>query len=132
MNRKIYSSLFIFCIAFVANVNAGTVSSSDNSIDPQALQKVRHLLSMPEEKIDFAHAKLIIDQIIDPRVNVPKTKNRLQEMVQTIEELNLQTDMEKKEALRQYLYESGSWNDYKPFQYNFCLLYTSPSPRDRG
>ena len=111
--------LLLFFVSFCANALNQVPTLNNDGIDKQALKKVQHLLNIPEDKINFAYAKLVIDQIVDPTINIFKEQKRLKKMVKDIEALNLTTNSEKKEALREYLYESGVWNNYKPFTYDF-------------
>ena len=90
----------------------GPVNDSD-------LNKVLALLNTPEKHIDFALAKLTIDSIIDPDLDIKYETHRLELMVQAINAMGLITSMEKKNALRTFIYEPGIWNQYHPFSYNF-------------
>ncbi|MEP3243985.1 MAG: transglutaminase family protein [Sneathiella sp.] len=88
-------------------------------VDKQELDKVHALLSVPEAQIDFAQSKLMIDRMIDPSVDIEREMARLDEMIQVINAKGLKTNMEKKDALRQYLYKAGHWNQHNPFTYDF-------------
>lgn len=88
-------------------------------VNQGALQQVRALFDVPENDIDFAYTKLTIDKMIDPSVNVGQEMLRLERIVSDIKAMNLRTSMEKKDALRHYLYEAGEWNNFKPFTYDF-------------
>ena len=46
-------------------------------IDTDALISAHALLDIPESQVDFAHAKLTIDRLIDPSINQIKEAMRL-------------------------------------------------------
>ncbi len=89
-------------------------------INQQELARIKTLLAIPEDKVDFAYAKLTIDQIIDPNINIDDEIHRLDRMVQDVQAMGVFTrSMDKKNALRRYLYEKGSWNRHQSFTYDF-------------
>ena len=47
--------------------------------DP-TLQTLRAILELPEQQIDLAHAKLTIDQMIDPAIDIAATLKQLDTM----------------------------------------------------
>lgn len=86
------------------------------------VQAVKALLAVPEQQIDFAKAKVTIDHLIDPGIDVQATLKRLDTMAAEARAMVSfrASSQEKAEALRVYLYEPGPWNDQKPFQYDFA------------
>ena len=101
-------------------------------------EKLRHMLSLcarghkfyqnqwSEAGVDIAEIQTIADL-----ENLPLTHK--QELMAAPEDfrLNLPDLPLHERALWEVLYTTGSTSDPVPL-YNTCLLYTSPSPRDRG
>jgi len=86
--------------------------------DPVLL--VRSVLERPDAELDYACAKIVFDQFIDPSVNRPGVLaelNRLSDAVREMAGPNAGPDA-KLGTLRRYLYDSGAWNDGKPFAYD--------------
>lgn len=110
--------LFITFLLSTTNLIAGEFSVQ---MDAASINLLTKLLAAPEEDIDFAEAKLAIDQLIDPTIDVAATRQRLDSMVVAIMKMTTvsASSMEKKEALRKYLYESVPWNNHQAFQYDF-------------
>src|SRR5687768_2845997 len=83
---------------------------------------VRRLLQPPDDKLDLAVAKLTIDRVIDPSVDVDAIISQLDTMVARIRAMvpvnaNSRT---KFESLRKYVYEAGPWNGGRPFDYDLA------------
>ena len=88
--------------------------------DFAAATAVRRVLSQPAANLDLARAKLAIDKMIDPRVDVDANLQRLDEIVAKVRMLPEfgQTGTNKLLALKKYLYEPGVWNSFQPFEYD--------------
>jgi hypothetical protein len=87
----------------------------------QLIEQLQGYYSVTEEKLDFAKIKLEIDKIVEPKTNIPITFLKINHIVTTIKKLHRPnaTDTEKLSALKKYLYEAGSWNQYRVYQYDF-------------
>lgn len=105
----------LMALESTAFANTAIIGAVDNA----ELQQVQTLLEVPESQINFAHAKLTIDQMVDPTISINHEIQRLDEIVHTINSMGLTTSMEKKDALRRYLYEASSWNQFSPLTYDF-------------
>lgn len=87
--------------------------------DP-ALQKVQHLLAIPEDQLDLGKAKLAIDQLMDPKIDLAGALRQLDAMAAQARAL-APPNASKRDtvvALQTYLYLPGSWNGNRPFQYD--------------
>ena len=84
-------------------------------------QKIKALIEQPENSIDFAKAKLEIDKIIDPSINVDENIKKLDAIVTAINRMlpSGSSSSDKMQALKKYLYEPGAWNNYQAYQYDF-------------
>lgn len=107
-----------FIIILIAQAPA---SSSNDKFDAKAHDVIQNLLAIPEEKIDFAIAKLIIDKLINPKINIDIEIQKLNTMANQARKLtnkSFPSMNDKTEALKKYLYESGHWNNNHPFSYD--------------
>lgn len=88
---------------------------------PQILA-VRAILAVPEREIDFAKAKVSIDKLVDPRIDVETTLRQIDNMAAEVRAmLPLRATSEQRMlALRAYLYDAGPWNNGQPFSYDFA------------
>jgi hypothetical protein len=107
------------------------------------LATLRQLLEMPEQKIDLAKAKLTIDRMIDPQIDISRTIRELDAIVAKVKSRLPATasSRDKLEGLQTYLYEPGEWNGDRAFAYdlddplgrNFVTSFSQPiSPRGRA
>lgn len=114
-NLKIIIAFFTFHLAFSYSAFADVKVSQDT-----ILQTLEKLLATPEEQINLARAKLTIDKLIDPSINVQVSLNRINRMARTVDAMAGQgaNQQQKLFALKKYIYEKGAWNNNKPFQYN--------------
>lgn len=78
------------------------------------------MLALPENHIDLAVAKLSMDKIIDPAIDIPANLQKLDAMAADVTRMvqPSATSNDKMLALMTYLYDPGPWNHYQPFSYN--------------
>lgn len=69
---------------------------------------------------DLADVKLSVDHMVDPSTNVQAAKIMIDGMAADVKAMAGENakSAEKLTALKRYLYESGAWNDNRPFQYD--------------
>jgi regulator of sirC expression with transglutaminase-like and TPR domain len=123
--RSVIHACFLLCLccafpaAHAEAVNPATVF--DSSHFDQA-QQLKTILEQPEDAIDFARAKLTIDKMVDPSIDVEANVLKIDEIVKIIKTMLVAdaTSMDKMLAIKKYLYEAGAWNDYQPYQYDFA------------
>ncbi len=80
-------------------------------------------MSTPDDKIDFARAKLTFDKLYDPAsTNIDASLKQIDGMVRTIRAMaGPQAPPQLRlVALRTYIYKAGPWNDNNPFTYDFA------------
>jgi regulator of sirC expression with transglutaminase-like and TPR domain len=79
-------------------------------------------MAVPDNRIDFARAKLTFDKLYDPATDIDAALGQIDAMARTIKamagpgappELRLI-------ALRTYIYKAGPWNQNNPFTYDFA------------
>lgn len=107
----------VVCCGTVIDGGAGAVSRQD-TIDPVAI--VRTLLATPESKIDFARAKLTIDKLVDPQVDVASGLAQIDRMAEIVSKMagTNAGPIQKLGAVRRFIYVDGEWNGHRPFQYD--------------
>lgn len=78
------------------------------------------MLALPESRIDLAVAKLSMDKIIDPNIDINANLQKLDAMAADIKHMlpPNATSNDKVLALMAYLYDPGPWNHYQNFSYN--------------
>jgi regulator of sirC expression with transglutaminase-like and TPR domain len=100
--------------------NTSAHAQANASATDPAVQTVRRLLAIPEASLDLAKAKLAIDQLIDPSLDVAGTSQQLDAMAAQARAL-VPANASKRDtvvALQTYLYASGPWNRGRPFKYD--------------
>jgi regulator of sirC expression with transglutaminase-like and TPR domain len=94
----------------------------DKSVNLKAASRIRDILRQPEQQIDIARAKLSTDKLIDPAIDVEANLRKIDTMATQIKSLPgfglSQTDSLL--TLKRYLYESGTWNNFQPYQYDLA------------
>lgn len=103
------------CGVFAAQVPAPVAKSSPE------LQPILKILALPEDKIDLARARLTIEKILDPEIDVAANLAQIDSMVRAIKKTPRYSDTVegKLNGIIQYLYQPGAWNDQKPYHYDF-------------
>lgn len=81
---------------------------------------LRAQFQLPEDQIDYAAAKLVVDQLIDPTTNVAAVRRELDRWEQVVRSqvpagANARQALD---ALLKTLYQPGAWNQGKPFTYD--------------
>jgi regulator of sirC expression with transglutaminase-like and TPR domain len=86
---------------------------------------VRALIESPPAEIDFAHAKIALDRLIDPSIDSDRVGGEIDRIVATINKMlatlpkqEASTSIAKLNALRTFLYRSGWWNGERPYRYD--------------
>ncbi len=101
---------------------AGIWSSTNMAVasPPNRLAALHAVLSTPSSKIDFARAKLTLDKLVDPKIDVEASLREIDGMTARLRAFagNAATNRQKLNAVRRFIYESGPWNDRRPFSYD--------------
>ena len=113
---------FFVVVVFGMVPLASVAAEHPSASDPAAF--VRALLSAADHT-SFAELQLAIDKEVDPATDLDAARAELDSMVETVKRMlatippeAASTSMEKMRALRTFIYESGWWNDHRPFQYD--------------
>lgn len=98
----------------------GEYFDPSKSVELKEAKRLRAILQQRSEDIDLARAKVMIDKMVDPRINVEATLQKIDAMTATIRAMPEfgPTNAAKVQAIRRYIYAPGAWNDNKPFQYD--------------
>ncbi len=83
-------------------------------------QNIVDVLKLPEEQINLAIAKLVIDKMVDPSIDVNKYLEKLDDMIVEINKmLGPRTkSMDKMLSVKTFLFDAGMWNNNQPFVYD--------------
>lgn len=87
------------------------------------LATIRSVMSTPDDKIDFARAKLTFDKLYDPAsTDIDASLKKIDGMVQSVRAMaGPQASPEQRlVALRTYIYKAGPWNQNNPYTYDFA------------
>ncbi len=92
----------------------------DKGVDLESAKRLRTILQQPEPEIDLAKAKLTIDKLIDPAIDIEAGLKKIDAMVAGIKAMPDfgTSNTAKMLALKRYLYQPGEWNNYQPYQYD--------------
>lgn len=85
-----------------------------------SLTALKGQFDLPDERVDYATAKLVVDQLIDPGTDSTAIRRELDRWEQAVR-ANVPAGANGRQtvdALLKTLYESGPWNDGKPFSYD--------------
>lgn len=87
---------------------------------PPELQHLSSFLSESGEQPDLLGAKLLIDQAIDPAIDVEDVTRRVEELASRIRRRIPASASNRVplDLLLSSLYEPGPWNDHRPFSYD--------------
>lgn len=122
--QKTYTLICIALLTFTAPairaqpVDPKTVFDSSHFAEAQQISTI---IEQPENSLDFAKTKLSIDKIVDPEIDVEANLRKIDGIVMAINNMLLPnaSSMDKMLALKKYLYEPGTWNNFQPYQYDF-------------
>ncbi len=103
------------------NYQAQKMPAKHKPVEFEALSILKTIFALPEDEIDLGRAKLKIDSLVDPTLDVSQGEKQLSYIVNDIKMMlpSNPTYYDKLIALTRYLYDSGSWNSYSPYQYDF-------------
>ncbi|HWA89983.1 MAG TPA: transglutaminase family protein [Rhizomicrobium sp.] len=117
--RRLGRIFFAFIsFGFLPSASAHDMDQRSASADP--VQAVRAVMSTPDDKVDFARAKLTFDKLYDPSTDIEAQLKQIDHMVHTIGTMAGPSASSRLRliALHKFLYEAGSWNDNVPFAYD--------------
>lgn len=113
--------MFLFCSkkakeSRVAVAEAERVAAES----PGVAAAVRAILSVPDAELAYGKAKLALDHLVDPGFDPGEVMAELDAMAaRALEMAGPEADESTKlGAIRHLIYESGPWNDHRPFAYD--------------
>lgn len=116
LKHRFFLAMLFVLLATSTPVNA---QPPTQAADPN-LRTIRAILELPDQRIDLARAKLTIDHMIDPGIDIANNLKQLDGMEHAIQSRlpAMATSRDKLDALRGYLYQVGPWNANRPFSYD--------------
>ncbi len=106
------------------NTQAVTVQRHEilTSVSPlvDLVAAVRDILSLEDARLDYSHAKLALDRLVEPDTATTVIMATLDRMVEDARCLAgpLPTPDVQIAALHRLIYDAGAWNDHRPFAYD--------------
>lgn len=100
---------------------AAAVSGSEREFsDDGAVSVVRSVLSVPNNELDYLEAKLAFDAIVDPATDRAWVRGQIDRLAAAVKALTGGDTRPavRLGAVRTVLYESGAWNDHRPFGFD--------------
>lgn len=115
--RHLRVPAFVFS-TLLCSINTGHAAS----LAPDPIEPMRELMAQPVADLDLARAKLAIDRLIDPTIDVAATLQQLDALAATIRSgfPPNADNRQKLETLLVFLYRPGPWNDGHPFTYDLA------------
>ena len=110
--------------SFVVYLSTGFATSATHLVtinQSPEFKHIRTILSQPEKAIDLAEARLAIEKLLNPKVDVNNSLETIEAIVKKIKAVpRFSTSTEGKlNGIVQYLYHPGAWNNFNPYQYDF-------------
>lgn len=123
MARSIVLSMLLCGTALAAPTLLEATEPSWKELDTHSFaeaKQLKALLQKSDTENDLARAKLTIDQLIDPSIDVEANLKKIDAMVAAIQSQlpNNASDSQKLNGIRQYLYKAGPWNGNQSYSYD--------------
>ncbi len=120
---KVTPGILILVIVSLFSKAVG-LDSTQNSYKPireYSNQSIFDIENITEENIDIGLWTLLIDKEIDSTIDVEYYLGRLEEMATEIKRMvaSRDGDMVRFVMTKMYQYDSGVWNDFRPYTYDF-------------
>lgn len=115
-NRSSYRQFFSMLGMCLVVLCAPLVAANASTPKP-TLADLRHQFALPEQQINFAQAKLVVDRLIDPSINAAVVLRELDQLTAVIRQrtpagLSKRAELD---VLLETLYKPGPWNGNRPF-----------------
>jgi hypothetical protein len=110
----------LFLLA-TCQLGGGASAFAQSTSHAPDLAAIRRILELPADQLDLARAKLTIDQMMDPKIDIDEEIQRIESMVEGVKSIIPAgaNALQKVAALRLYLHEPGPWNAHRAFGYDF-------------
>lgn len=118
---RLYPAQSVIVFLWIALVCGVSPAYAQRVLDAN-FNTIRAILELPEQKIDLAKAKLAIDRMVDPSIDTGRTQKQIDELAKALKaKVGTSTSsQEKLETLKAFIYQSGPWNDNRPFSYDLA------------
>jgi len=115
-NYRLFSLMLGICLV----VLCAPLTAANAPTSSTALADLRRQFALPEQQVDFAQAKLTIDRLIDPSIDVAAVLRELDQLTATVKQRTPAglTKRAELDVLLETLYKPGPWNGSKPFSYD--------------
>jgi regulator of sirC expression with transglutaminase-like and TPR domain len=95
-------------------------AANATSFEKTTLTEKVELLFAPGS--DLVDVKLAVDALANPATDVVAGRKAIDDLTSALQQMAVgsHTSLEKLAVLKRFVYESGSWNDYRPFAYDMA------------
>lgn len=114
------------CSEFAKPLNTITESHAASGI-----AVLKTIIALPEEEIDLATAQFIIENQINPDIDINHYLNQLDVLTRRIQQMPQygESQFEKMGAILVYFYTPGVWNNFLPYSYDLDDPLGKKNPR---
>lgn len=110
----------LFSIAIAVLFFITPAAANTPVLDRATLAEKVELLFTPGR--DLADVKLSVDALANPATDIAAGRKAIDDMIVALQKMaaGSRTSFEKLAVLRRFVYEGGSWNNYRPFAYDMA------------
>lgn len=112
--------ILVFAFAQASCANADEVGNPELPDSADFSDTLKVLLSVEENQVDLAWSKIVIDSLLSD-IDQERTSENIQNLAEEAKAMAgpFASDQAKLAALRKVIYETGPWNQGRPFSYDF-------------
>jgi regulator of sirC expression with transglutaminase-like and TPR domain len=95
------------------------------------INQIQKILQLPEQQIDMAQARLLIEKELYSEIDVEKNLERIDSIISTIRQLPEfgSSSLERMGSALRYFYTPGPWNSYRAYRYDLTDPLGTKKPR---
>jgi len=119
--------VYVMCLFF------STYTMASTQYD-RTISEIDGILKLPDEKIDLAYTRFLIESVLYPGVSIPENTAKLDKIVATIKPMPEygQSSLERLGTILRYLYTPGPWNNYQPYAYDLDDPFGTKRPQGKS
>jgi regulator of sirC expression with transglutaminase-like and TPR domain len=123
--------LHLLVLSFVAALLAPDSGGAAGLFGQPPLNQIKETLQLPEDQIDLALARLLIEKELYPEVDVEKNLERIDSITSTIRQLPEfgSSSLERMGSALRYFYTPGPWNSFRAYRYDLTDPLGTKKPR---
>jgi regulator of sirC expression with transglutaminase-like and TPR domain len=100
----------------------------------ESYSNIEKILASPEDQIDLAFARLVIEKEVYPGINIRESLQKIDQIVATIQNMPEYgtTSLERMGTVLRYIYTPGPWNNYQAYQYDLDDPFGKKNPEGKS